>query len=91
MNNVLRFFLEFIGSFIVIGLLNFLVMLFMEKIFSPISAAIFTFVLSGLIIFLTAEYFIQSVNPAYIFLPILLILLAIDLYQANKKINRESK
>jgi len=77
--------LEFILTFLIIGALNFgLNFLFLKK-FNLITAAIFSFVVLGFFVFLTAPYLISYKYPSLIYLPPLLFWFIFTLVKINKK------
>jgi|GEM_PF-5824058 len=83
MNKVLLFFLEWLGAFVVIFGLNYGAKWLLSKRYNPVTTAIFAFVSVGFLVFITAHYFISSVDPAIIFLPFLILFLILDLRKAN--------
>lgn len=81
----LIFLLEWIGTLVVVFILNYVARWLLSKKFNPITVAVFAFIIVGFVVFLIAPFVITSVDPAWIYLPFLLIFLGIDVYRANKQ------
>ncbi len=76
---------EIIGAFVFIGLLNFTIFFLLERKENPITSCVFTFMLTGFIVFLIAWHFIRTTNPAFIYLPILIFYLILNLLIFNRR------
>jgi hypothetical protein len=71
--------LEWVITFLVIWLLFKGGIYLFRKKFNVITSAIFTFVVVGLLLFLTSHYFLSFPNPAYIYMPFMIFLLIINI------------
>ncbi len=77
---VFSVFWQALAILIAMGIVNFLLLYLLKKKFNPITSAIFTFVLNGLVVFIFVPY-----TYVAIYLPILLIYLLVDVLLANRK------
>jgi len=76
---------QWIGSLIVISLLNIFALWLLQKKFNEITTAILAFIFVSLLVFLTAPFILSFERPAVVYLPMLIIWLIINLIWANKK------
>lgn len=69
----------FIIFLCVLGAANFIIMALLKRKFNAITSAIFTFMLNGIVVFIFVPY-----NYVAVYLPLLLIYLAIDVLLATR-------
>ena len=82
---ILVYIVEWIITCIVIGLLNWGMNYLFRKKLNKITAAIFSFVLIGLFVFLFSSYLLSFPEPEIFYLPILLFFFIFTLVEINKK------
>ena len=84
---VFIYILEWVISFFVIWGLYYLTFFLFKKKFNPITAAIFTFIIVSLFVFLLFPYIISFPETAWVYGPSLFFWFIYYIYEANKQMS----
>ncbi|KPK32959.1 MAG: hypothetical protein AMS24_02700 [Chlamydiae bacterium SM23_39] len=82
---IFTYLLEWLFSFIIIGIFYYFLIKIFKKKFNLITSVIFSFILIGIFSFLVAPYLITFSKPAWIYLPFLIFWFVFNLIKANRE------